>query len=317
MTSPIPRLTIGLPVYNGEPFLTQALDALLGQTYTDFELVISDNASTDASVEICQDYARRDARIRVIRQPHNIGAVPNHFATLDRARGELFTWASADDLYGAEFLERCIALLDQSPDAILAHSWTAAIDAGGTVIHALKYPLHTAAEEPAERVRSLLFDHDRIQGAIAADDFYGVFRTEALRQAPVHGAYYHADQTYMIGLALRGRFVHHPEWLYFRRHHPGRAALAHTTVAGWTANLDPARRDASPARLVAEFAWAQFAVIQNAPISAQQKWRCYRHLARWATSRVERRLGAGSRFAQAVPDTAGLAIGDLGVVVGR
>ena len=106
MTS-VPRLSIGLPVYNGEDFLAESLDSLLGQTYEDFELIISDNASTDGTADICRRYAKQDSRIRYIRQPRNLGCAPNHNVLVQYARGELFKWVSHDDLYGRELIERC------------------------------------------------------------------------------------------------------------------------------------------------------------------------------------------------------------------
>ena len=105
MTS-VPRLSIGLPVYNGEDFLAESLDSLLGQTYEDFELIISDNASTDGTADICRRYEKQDSRIRYIRQPRNLGCAPNHNVLVQYARGELFKWASHDDLYGRELIER-------------------------------------------------------------------------------------------------------------------------------------------------------------------------------------------------------------------
>ena len=136
--STAPRLTIGLPVYNGEMYLAESIDALLGQTYKDFELIISDNASTDGTAGICQRYAEQDSRVRYIRQPTNIGLAPNHNAVVEQARGELFKWAASDDLYARELVERCVDALDQRPDVVLAHSWSARIDGSGTVTRAYK-----------------------------------------------------------------------------------------------------------------------------------------------------------------------------------
>ena len=127
----VPRLTIGLPVYNGENYLAESLDALLGQTFEDFELIISDNASTDATADICRRYEQLDSRVSYFRQPRNIGLAPNHNFVVEQARGELFKWASDDDLYARDLLERCVEALDENPDVVLAHSWTAMIDGSG------------------------------------------------------------------------------------------------------------------------------------------------------------------------------------------
>ena len=156
--SAVPRLTIGLPVYNGANYLAESLDALLGQSYENFELIISDNASTDGTSDICHRYEGQDSRIRYFRQQHNIGLAPNHNFTVEQARGELFKWASNDDLYGRDLLKCCVDALDQYPHVVLAHSWTATIDSTGTITKMVEYPLATASSRAPERFRSVLFD---------------------------------------------------------------------------------------------------------------------------------------------------------------
>ena len=119
MTQPTPRVSIGLPVYNGERFLARAIDSLLAQDFVDFELVISDNASTDGTGEISRDYAARDPRIRYHRNERNIGAVGNFNRTLDLASGEYFKWAAHDDWCAPQFLGRCVEVLDDDPSTVL------------------------------------------------------------------------------------------------------------------------------------------------------------------------------------------------------
>ena len=167
-----PRLTVGLPVYNGAALLAESIEALLGQTYEDFELIISDNASTDGTAEICRFYEKQDSRVRYFRQPRNLGSAANHNFVADQARGELFKWASHDDLYARELLTRCVDALDEHPEVVLAHSWTAMIDSSDTVTLALEYPLATASRRAPERFRSVLFGR-------GGDDFYGVMRRTA------------------------------------------------------------------------------------------------------------------------------------------
>ena len=110
-----PRLNIGLPVYNGERYLAESLDSLLGQSYENFELIISDNASTDGTAEICRRYMKQDCRIRYICQPRNIRPAPNHNFLVGHARGELFKWAAYDDVYAHDLLKCCIDALDEYP----------------------------------------------------------------------------------------------------------------------------------------------------------------------------------------------------------
>lgn len=290
-----PRVSLGLPVYDGEDYISQSLDAILGQTFTDFELIISSNASTDGTDEICREYGSRDERIRFFRQPENIGAARNHQFVFERSRADLFKWVSADDLYARNLLARCVALLDEHPEAILAHSWTAAVDGDGDVIQAMEYPLSTDSPHPPERLRSMLFDGD-LPGAIRADDFYGVIRSDVLRKVKPHGSFYNADRTYMLEIALHGPFVQVPEFLYFRRHHAGRTT--NPAIHAWCSNLDPRRSNPllhPAARLVAEYLLSCFAAVRRAPLSPSDRRECYGHITRWIGSRITRRLPSADR----------------------
>jgi glycosyltransferase involved in cell wall biosynthesis len=302
----VPRLSIGLPVYNGEEFLAEALDALLGQTYEDFELIISDNASADGTEEICRQYAEKDARIRYRRQARNVGATPNHNVLLDMARGELFKWASHDDLYGRDLLRRCVEALDERPELILAHSWQAIIDGQGAVTVPLDYVHKTDAARPSVRFKSLLFEP-------GGDDFYGVVRTDVLRRVTPMGSYHHADRTYVAEMALHGPFHQVPELLYFRRDHPDRAERANPSKRARCANLDPKRGNpiTNPtARLLAEYVWGYVHGIRATPLSSRERRACYLALAEWFASRAKPG-DAGER----VEDRAPVAADELSLTV--
>jgi glycosyltransferase involved in cell wall biosynthesis len=277
-----PRLSIGLPVYNGEKYLAESLDALLGQTYQDFELIISDNASTDGTEQICREYEARDARIRYLRQPVNLGAGPNHNVVFHEARGELFKWASHDDLYGRDLLRRCVDALDAMPHVVLAHAWQAIIDGEGRMVLPVDYQLATDDPRASARFRSMLF-------TVGGDDFYGVIRSDVLRTTPLQQSYHHADRTIVTELALRGAFYQVPELLYLRRDHPDRAERAAPSMRARCANLDPRRADRlrNPAvRLLGEYIWGFVSAIRRAPLSSAERRRCYRQLAVWLASRA-------------------------------
>jgi glycosyltransferase involved in cell wall biosynthesis len=277
-----PRLTIGLPVYNGEKYVAESIEALLGQSYTDFELIISDNASTDATGEICRDYARQDSRVRYIRQSKNIGLAPNHNVVVDQARGELFKWTAGDDLYARDLVERCVDALDKYPEVVLAHCWSARVDGSGTVTEAYEYPLNTASPDAPERFRSVLFDS-------GGDDDYGVIRTEVLRRTAMKESYHHADHTIIAELALLGQFYQVPDWLYFRRDHDDRAERAFPSVRSRCTNFDPLRADRlrhPVVRLYGEYVWAYIRAIRHAPLSSADRRECYRYLAQWFASRA-------------------------------
>jgi glycosyltransferase involved in cell wall biosynthesis len=278
-----PRLTVGLPVYNGERFLAASVEALLAQTFTDFELIISDNASTDRTREIAERYAAADPRVVYVRQPGNRGSAYNHNDVIRRARGELFKWASHDDLYHPQLLERCVELLDERPDVVVAHAWTAFVDEGGEIITTVPYPLSTDDPRPDVRFRSLL----RVQGG---DDIYGVIRTSVLALVPPLGSHHLADRTFVTELALHGRFANVPQYLYFRRDHPERAERASPSIRSRCVQLDPRRADRlrhPVLRLLVEYVLAYLAAVRRAPIDPAARRRCRRELVRWVARHAD------------------------------
>src|SRR5512141_2931759 len=120
-----PRISIGLPVYNGEKYLELTIKSILAQSFTDFELIIADNASTDRTQEICQIYAARDRRIRYLRNEQNLGAAPNHNRVFQLSSGEYFKWSGYDDLIKPDFLAKCIDILDRNPSVAICMPKTA------------------------------------------------------------------------------------------------------------------------------------------------------------------------------------------------
>jgi len=282
MPTTTPRLSVGLPVYNGENYLAESLEALLSQSFGDFELLISDNASTDGTPDIALRYEREDDRVRYYRQAHNLGLAPNHNFVLDHARGDLFKWASHDDLYAPQLLELCVGALDERPDIVLAHCWTAMIDGERNVVNAEPYPLATDSSRAPVRFRSMLFDD-------GGDDDGGVMRVELLRKVARKDSYHHADRTTVTELGLYGPFSHVPDWLYFRRDHPARAENACPTTRKRCANMDPRRADRLRhplARLYGEYVWAYVSMIQRAPLSSADRRECYKHLLEWLMGRA-------------------------------
>ncbi|NND43684.1 MAG: glycosyltransferase family 2 protein, partial [Xanthomonadales bacterium] len=184
----IPRLSIGLPVFNGENYLASALDSLLGQSFGDFELIVCDNASTDRTAEICRVFAANDARIRYHRHDENIGAAANYNSTLERARGTYFKWAAHDDLCRAQFLEKCIEVLDRQADVVLCHSRSEGIDERGEVkgYYGEERAFDTA--RPARRF------WDAISTPHVCISVFGVMRRDVLLKTVRHGDWVGADR---------------------------------------------------------------------------------------------------------------------------
>ena len=274
------RLTIGLPVYNGGNLLAESLESLLGQSYDDFELIISDNASTDGTPEICKQYAKDDSRIRYIRQPHNMGLSRNEQFVMRQATGELFKLAAHDDLYARDLLKKCIEALDSHPEVVVAHCWEARIDRQGSIVEAMKYSVAADHPQAPERFHSMLFD--------GWDDYtYGVMRTDVLLRTHLCGSHHMADRSINVELSLCGPFYLVPEWLYFRREHAD--LLAPLSVRERCIGLDQRRanRFRHPlVRLYAEYFWSYIAAIHQAPLTPAERRVCYRTFASWLAGRA-------------------------------
>ena len=123
------RLAIGLPVHNGQNYLRDAVESILGQSYGDFRLIITDNCSTDGTQDLCREYAAQDPRIEYHRHAENIGAAPNFNSCFQLANGvEYFKWAAHDDVLGKDFLKVCVERLDADPRLAIAHTLSVQID---------------------------------------------------------------------------------------------------------------------------------------------------------------------------------------------
>lgn len=216
-----PPVSIGLPVYNGERFLACALDSILAQTHEGFELVISDNASSDATEEICRHYAAGDERIRYVRQEENLGAGANFNLVFELARGRYFRWASHDDLVEPTNLERCLAAFEDGPeDLVLVYPKTAIIDEAGAVVEQYEDGIDLFEPRAAARVAHLV---SRLR---LCNPVFGLIRSDAFARTRRLGSYLGADQVLLLELALLGRFREVPEVLFRRRLHSARSAVA-------------------------------------------------------------------------------------------
>jgi glycosyltransferase involved in cell wall biosynthesis len=270
-----PRVSVGIPVYNGENYLAEALDAFLAQTYTDFELIVSDNASSDRTENICRDYAARDRRIRYSRNDRNLGAAPNYNRTFELAAGEFFKWAAHDDLVAPTFLEKCVAALDADPDAVLCQGLVDFIDANGESLGVYNSGL-TGVASPSPSVRfaaAVLLPH-------ACTEFAGLIRRQALVGTLLTGNFHSADRALIAELALRGRLIQLQEPLFMLRDHAARytrAALRPKERLAWQDTQWVARRHFPTWRLYAEY-WR---MVPRHLQGRQERLRCYAYLLKW------------------------------------
>lgn len=229
-----PKVTIGLPVYNGEDYLSDAIESHLDQTFEDFALFIVDNASTDATREISREFACQDQRVQYFRNEQNIGLAANFNKALRKARSPYFTWAAHDDRYAPEFLERCVAALDDNPSAVLAHTKIQGIDRNGS---ALPYDAERRGfivNRQRDDIR--YYDVARWSEGLASDDaatrfgtalknigrgigrtIFGLIRTSALKRARYRP--YGMENLLAAELSLEGTFQYIDEPLFFFRMH--------------------------------------------------------------------------------------------------
>lgn len=273
-----PRVSIGLPVYNAEEYLSAALESLLTQTFRDFEIIICDNASTDGTEAICQRFASRDRRIRYCRNPYNIGAAANFNRTFKLSSGEYFKWAAHDDLCAPEFLARCVEVLDRDPGVVIAYPCAKFIAKNGEELEPYTKKLPTDSPNLAKRYEALL------RFGYKCHQIYGLIRREALARTPLIGAYVHGDGVLLVRLALLGRFEEIPEYLFFRRQHQDQSSSMVGDYCRWAVWFNPELRGKMLFpywRMHFEF----FRSIHMAPLSWADRVLCYRHIARYIYSR--------------------------------
>lgn len=308
-----PKLSIGLPVYNGENYLAEALDSLLGQTFGDFELIVSDNASTDGTQDVARRYAGRDERVHYVRQPVNRGAGWNFSETFRLARGEYFKWAAHDDLCAPEFLQRCVERLDDDPSLVLCFSRSAVIDSCGELVSddatggscQMGFQGISAAGE-ARRVALCGSPraHERYLGVLVYSqrcyEVFGVVRGSAMRRTGLHRPYNGGEKVFLAELSLLGRFAEIDDALFYSRWHDRRFS-ANSSAVAQALHMDPAapRRFAWPRQLRSTQGY--FNVIWTAPLSLAERGRCLRafgqyllQLGKWKSALHEAVTGRGT-----------------------
>lgn len=210
-----PLLAVGMPVYNGAQWLQESIDKILSQSFTDFELLISDNASNDETEHICSRFAGEDQRVRYRRLEHNLGVFRNHNEVFDLTSSKYFKWASCSDLCEPRFFERCIEVLEARDEVVLAYPQSvmfSSMDPKGIVYY---QNLTLEDDLPSERIRAF-YDWVGLNNA-----YYGIFRRSVLaRLMPCREAR-RFEQNMMAELSLYGKFVEVCEPLFYRRHEPG------------------------------------------------------------------------------------------------
>lgn len=271
-----PTVSLGLPVFNGEAYLDEALRGLLTQTWRDFELIICDNASTDRTGTICRRFADADPRIRYVRSASNLGAAVNYNRCFELATGRYFKWCAHDDVCLPDYLSRCVALLDAHPDTVLAYPRTIIIDAAGHEIGPYEDAIDLDAPSPSKRLFGLF-----TRKAGECNAVFGLIRVEALRKTGLIGNYVASDENLLGELALLGPLRQVPEPLFLRRDHAGTSLRANPTagdVARWFDSSWQARTHLPMCRQAVEYLRSALRL----PMPPAERLRVLRVVARWS-----------------------------------
>jgi glycosyltransferase involved in cell wall biosynthesis len=261
-----PLVSIGLPVFNGARFLGEALRALSNQSHANLEIIVSDNASTDATPEICASHAALDRRIRYSRLAENIGGIPNHNRVFSLATGKYFMWASHDDLVEDSYVAKCVECLEKDAGAVLAYAMTSTIDEAGQV-----KPLVISHLADAPRAATRFSEFTALYSMLEA--FYGVIRRDVLQKTMLHLLHPGGDRILLAELSLHGRFVQVQEHLFKRRLHAGRSITVHPRIReryAWIAPAFKGRRMFPHWGYLSGYTRA----VLRAPIAARDKASC-------------------------------------------
>jgi glycosyltransferase involved in cell wall biosynthesis len=293
MMSSQPFIFIGLPVYNAERYVAGVIESHLGQTHSNFELVISDNASTDATPEICARYASMDRRIRVVRSPTNRGLSWNHSRLVDLAHGAYFRWGAADDLLSPGLLEEAVGILESNPATVLCVPRAKNIDGDGAVTASLPRTLDLPIADTVERVKAVLTRGYQMVFP------QGLMRLGVLQETRLKWDYFGWDYVLLLELALRGQLRQTDKEFLLRRLHPNQASRIQRDANAGVARIEPTF---SARWVFPHWRWQRerFRAVADSPLATDDKRRLYAFLAKqtwWARDELVRDLTMNLRLA--------------------
>lgn len=262
-------------MYNGENYLEDAINSVLAQTFTDFELIISDNASTDRTSEICQAYAEKDKRIHYYRAEKNVGAAWNFNHVFELSTGEYFKWIAHDDLVAPDYLSKCVEVLDNDDSIILCNSRVEFINEYGDVTadYIMKQN-NVNSRKPQDRFGYLIYFHH------FCFDVFGLIRSDALRRTGLIKSYPGSDRALLAELSLIGRFYEIPHFLFLHREHEERSTRAYSNLqlrAGWFDSSKEGKITLPRWRIFFEYLTS----VNHFSLGIYDRACCYGHLGNW------------------------------------
>jgi glycosyltransferase involved in cell wall biosynthesis len=289
-----PRLVIGMPVYNGGKHIGKTIESILSQTFSDFRLIISDNASTDDTEEICQAYAKSDHRISYYRQANNLGMAPNFNYVFRPEGAPYFKWAAHDDILKADYLRRCIELLDQDLSLALAHCPTLRIDDDGNELDAYR-DLSLSSKQLPDRFWRVLW-------TINIYEIYSVMRSDYVAKTKLAGSYFGSERNILADMLLQGDIGYLDESLFARRDHDGSMTAMHLESKE---NKDFAKRQEAhaPKEKISEIQTSAirlreyFFSLFRFPMRLDERINCIGLLIDWSIKRfIESSTGSGEKY---------------------
>ncbi|MCC0176765.1 glycosyltransferase [Waterburya agarophytonicola K14] len=279
MNDKIPLVSIGLAVFNGEKYLEQALDSILAQTFRDFELIISDNASSDRTKEICSQYAAQDPRIRYYRNSINIGGVNNETRTFELSRGKYFRLMAHDDLLAPELIAKSFEILEKNSEFVLCYSDISVIDGAGKQIKTIDTNIGEE-DEPYQRFRRLVSREHRCEAT------YALTRSDVLTKVDPQLNYSDSDRAFLAQLSLFGKFYKIDEPLFYKRYHQERSIELYSDRYQRMAWFHPEIDENNLPYFCYFMYWRQIfhllSIIYRSPINLKNKLFCYSRVVGWA-----------------------------------
>jgi glycosyltransferase involved in cell wall biosynthesis len=263
-----PLVSIGMPVYNGEKYLELAIRSFLEQSYSNFELIISDNASFDKTKDICRHLATKDSRIRYFRNQENYGAGKNYNDVFKLSSGKYFKWAAHDDLHSPVFLERCVEILENDPSVVLVYTQTVIINEQGKPFQTYSDNLDLRSPQPHQRFKDFLARPGMCHPV------FGLIRREILEKTGLIGNYPRSDRNLIGEISLWGQISELPDRLFFRRKDGFTSTEVNRTERKITQWFDPNAKGTFTfprGRRFLEY----YKAINRAPLTWSQRLQCY------------------------------------------
>ena len=256
------HVSIGMPVYNGEPWIKETIRCFLEQTFENFELIIADNASTDKTQEICENYQGIDRRIKYYRNKSNIGIANNYNKVFELSKSEYFKWASVNDYCASTFIEKCVNILDKNNDVVLCCPRTLLVkDDGNTE----QYDDNLNLQDPDPCVRFIKFlDRVKLNNAMN-----GLIRSESLKKTHLNKNHFSSDINFIAELTLYGKFYQIPEYL-FHRSFTGNTITSLKKTKDILFDFDP-ERGSEILLQTWKYEYDFFSAVHRAPLTLYQK----------------------------------------------